>query len=343
MNLKDTLLRLTNTLGGSGKEFAVSYLVRDLVRAYVDKVEIDGFGCVIACKNSNDPEAKTVLLDAHIDQMVMVTTGITEDGFLRFIAQGFDPRQLYGADVLVETRRNGLIPGVVNTVPKAFNAAAVQSTVKVAELTVDIGYPPERVREMVSIGDYIYYANDTIELACDTVCGRAMDDRAGTAILLETARRISTMDVPVNVVFSFTPREETGGPGASLTGYLTKPDMAIAVDGSHAKCYAYSGEGSFDFDAGAIIGFGDHSYPAIAEALIAAAKAKNIPYVTNLIPAHSKTNAGRLEYAGLGIPTGVVEFPMRYAHSSVEIADINNLAMVSNLLTEFLMMGGTKQ
>ena len=72
MNLKDTLLRLTNTLGGSGKEFAVSYLVRDLVRAYVDKVEIDGFGCVIACKNSNDPEAKTVLLDAHIDQMVKI-------------------------------------------------------------------------------------------------------------------------------------------------------------------------------------------------------------------------------------------------------------------------------
>lgn len=343
MELKDTLFRLTDTLGGSGKEFPVCYLITDLIRDTVDEVSINGFGCVLARKNSRRPGARTILLDAHVDQMSMVTVGITDDGFLRLIAQGFDPRQLYGADVLVDTRRNGLLPGVINTVPKVFNALPAQRTVKVSELTVDIGYPPARVREMVSVGDYIYYANETIELACDTVCGRAMDDRAGAAILLETARRLSREELPVNVVYAFDPREETGGPGASLAGYLVKPDQAIAVDGTNAKCYAYTGDGSFDFEAGAIIGYGDHSYPAISNALEALAREKNIPYAINLVPAFSKTNAGRLEYSCLGIPTAVIEFPMRYAHSSVEIAEMKSLAAVSDLLTAYLMTGGAQR
>lgn len=340
MDMKKTLFTLTNTLGGSGNEFAVTELVAALLKDSVDSIEVNDFGCLIARQNSKTPNAQTVLFDAHLDQMAMLTVGVTDDGFIRFIAQGFDPRQLYGADVLIGTRAHGLIPGVVNTVPAAFLEADRQKTVKVADLTIDIGYPPEKVKEMVHVGDYIYYANETIDLACGTVCGRAMDDRAGVAILIETARALEGKELPVNVAYSFTPREETGGPGASLTGYIVKPDVAIAVDGGHAKCYAYAGAGSYSFSTGAIIGLGDHNHRECVEALTAVAKANNIPYALNLTPAFSKTNAGRLEYAGLGIPTAVVEFPMRYAHSSVEIAALENLTVVSELLTKFVLAGG---
>lgn len=343
MDMKKTLFSLTNTLGGSGNEFAVTELVAELMKDASDSMETNDFGCLIARQNSKDPKAKTILFDAHIDQMAMLATGITDDGFVRFIAQGFDPRQLYGADVLIATRAHGLVEGVVNTVPVALNKMDKQKTVPVEKLTIDIGYPPEKVKEMVHIGDYIYYANETMELACGTVCGRAMDDRAGAAILIRMANELKGKELPVNVAYSFTPREETGGPGASLTGYTVKPDAAIAVDGSHAKCYAYAGAGSYSFSGGAIIGLGDHNHREVVEALTAVAKERELPYSVNLTPAFSKTNAGRLEYAGLGIPTAVVEFPMRYAHSSVEVADPENLSTISRLLAEFVLAGGVKE
>ena len=76
-----------------------------------------------------------------------------------------------------------------------------------------------------------------------------------------------------------------------------------------------------------------HIYGALAKA----------PHRLMLVPAFSKTNAGRLEYSCLGISTAVIEFPMRYAHSSVEIAGLKSLAAVSDLLTAYLMTGGAQR
>jgi len=340
MNTKDTLFRLTNEYGGSGDEFRVSSLVCEMVKDLCDKVEVNNFGCVMAWKYSKNPDAKTIMFDAHIDQMAMAVTGITEDGFLRWKCHGFDHRQLYGADVMIDTKNHGMVPGVFNTVPVWQNDTERSKPVKEDDLTIDIGYPPEKVREMVSIGDYIYYGNETFEMVEGNICGRAMDDRAGAAAIIEALREMKDMDLPVNVVMSFTPREETGGPGAHLTGNMAKPDMAIAVDGTHAKCASYAGEGSYEFSAGAVISYGHHSPPEMSKMVQHVAKKYDIPHVVHLNTAHSGTNAGRIEYAALGIPTLVLEFPMRYAHASCEVSNIQNLETVANLIVKVCIEGG---
>lgn len=336
MDIKRILMRLTNLYGGSGNEFAVSEAAAEMLSTYMDEVSIDGFGNVTGVLHNRQSCAPKVLIDAHLDQMSMLVTGITEEGFLRFSTSGFDPRQLYGADLVIKTSRGESFDGLVTTLPKELQSGNPQKTVKPDALYIDTGFSADRVKASISIGDYIYYANETEFLAGDMFCGKAIDDRAGMAIILSALDRIHKKPLPYELYVCFTAREEVGGPGAALCGYRINPDLAIAIDGGQGQCYMESGRGTYPMDAGALIGYGDHSMPVCANKLIETAERHNLPYVKVPIPAHSKTNAGRYQSAAKGLSTAVIEFPMIYAHSSVEMTSLKNLKTVSKLIACFL-------
>ncbi len=336
MDLKDILMTLTNTYGGSGNEFEASRAAAELLKPHMDAVEIDGFGNVTGLRACGRPGAKRVLFDAHIDQMAMKAVNVEESGFVRLSAQGFDPRQIYGADVVIKTHGGETIEGVVTTLPAELQSGDRQATVKIADIAVDTGLPAQEVRRRVSVGDYVYFANETMFLAGDMFCGRAMDDRAGVAAIIDAAARLDGEALAHDFCVSFTAREEVGGPGAALVGWRMKPDLTVAIDGGHGRCYAESGPQTHPMDAGCLIGYGDHSVARYADRLIAVAEKYGIPYVKNLIPAHSKTNAGRFQGAAEGLATAVVEFPMIYAHSSVEMTGCANLRHISELVYRFM-------
>ena len=101
MTLKDKIKTLGNAYGVSGDEFAVAKIAAELLEPYVDRVEIDEFGNVSGYKSCGKPGAKTLMLDAHIDEIGFLVTGITEEGFLRFLGMGVDPRMLPGSTLNV--------------------------------------------------------------------------------------------------------------------------------------------------------------------------------------------------------------------------------------------------
>lgn len=335
MDLKQVLIDFTNVLGASGSEFSASELFEERIKPFADETEKDAFANVCAIKRSGKKDAPLLMLDAHIDQLAMMVSDITEDGFVRFIAPGFDPRQLYGADVTLVTRNAERIPGIVTTIPIELQYERVTKTIPVRELSVDLGLPADRVKKLVAVGDPVYYANETCELADGTLAGRAFDDRAGVAAILYAAEKLKDERLNCDVLYCATAREEVGGPGAAIVAYKYEPLLAVVLDGTHAKCHVYSGADAFEFGDGVIIGMGDHSSPRFARMFAEIARAKEIPHKIQPIPAHSKTNAARIQYAGKGVETVVLSFPMRYAHSPVEMVcekDVENLA---KLLTDF--------
>ena len=92
MTLKDKIMTLGNMYGVSGDEFRVAEAAAELLKPYVDKVEIDKFGNVSGYKFCGKPGAKVLMLDAHIDEIGFMVTGITDEGFLRFVGMGVDQR-----------------------------------------------------------------------------------------------------------------------------------------------------------------------------------------------------------------------------------------------------------
>lgn len=335
MDVKEAIMILTNLYGGSGNEFAVSEAVAEMVKPVADSVVIDGYGNVTALRRGKNPGAKKILFDAHIDQMSMMVTGFTEDGFVRFSASGFDPRQVYGAEVLIITKAGERFEGQVTTVPKELETGDRQKTVAINNLSVDTGMPAAFNREHISAGDYIYFANDTMFLDDAMFCGRAMDDRAAAGAMIDAMYRMKDEALENDTYFCFTSREEVGGPGAALCSYNVQPDLAVAVDGNHGKCYANAGSLTHPMDCGALIGYGDHSNKHHADKFIRIADKYGIKYEKNLIPANSKTNAGRYQYAAEGIATAVIEFPMIYAHSAVEEVMLISMQAVADLIYRF--------
>ena len=90
MELLETIRSLTDVYGVSGDEFGVSAVAAELLKPYVDKVEIDKLGNVIGYRSCGKPGAKKLMLDAHLDQIGFMITQITEEGFCRFIGMGVE-------------------------------------------------------------------------------------------------------------------------------------------------------------------------------------------------------------------------------------------------------------
>ena len=236
MSLADKIKKLTNAYGVSGDEFRISKIAAELMAPYCDRVEIDDFGNVLGYRDCGIPGAKTVMLDAHIDQIGFLITEVTEEGCLRFTTVGgVDQRMLLGSELTVLTKK-GPILGIVAAIPPHLQKDGDdKKSVPIPEMVVDIGMTGEQAKKVVRVGDYMAFANDAMELQGDALCGKAFDDRACLVCLLHTMDLLQGKPLAVNVVVSASTKEETGFQGGISAGFKVQPDYAIAVDVTHAR------------------------------------------------------------------------------------------------------------
>ncbi|MGN1030169.1 MAG: M42 family peptidase, partial [Butyricicoccaceae bacterium] len=167
--MKEILTQLCETDGVTGFEGNASALACELLKPYCDSVEIDSFGSVIgkiACPN---PEAKTIALDAHIDQIGFVVTDVLDNGFVRFASVGgVDPRMLLGAEVMILEQKP--VYGVIACMPPHLMKAGEQDkAVPIHKMVIDTGY--QNARDHVSIGTPIVFAEDMCSLSKDSITG----------------------------------------------------------------------------------------------------------------------------------------------------------------------------
>ena len=86
----------------------MSAIAAELLRPYVDEVDVDGFGNVTGIRRCGIPGAKKVMLDAHLDQIGFLVTEITDEGFLRFMGMGLSLIHIYPACLSASTSQRFL-------------------------------------------------------------------------------------------------------------------------------------------------------------------------------------------------------------------------------------------
>src|SRR4051794_16366432 len=190
MPLDDTLRSLLVAQGPSGYETAPSAAWRAAAERFSDDVATDTMGNLTARIPSGQDGARTLAIVGHIDEIGLIVTHIDDKGRLFFIGVGgWDPQVLVSQRVDVTTR-DGVVPGVIGR--KAIHLFEEDERKKVAELKelyIDVGARDgDEAKALVRVGDGAVIAGEPLELPNDRVVSRALDNRLGAYIALETAR-----------------------------------------------------------------------------------------------------------------------------------------------------------
>lgn len=332
MNLVQTLSDLCQVPAVTGFERAGAESVVSLLAPLVDEVRIDKVGSVIGLRRCGRENARTVLLDAHLDQIGFVVTEVLDGGFLRFApVGGIDPRMLLGGEVDILTDEP--LYGVIScTPPHLLKPGEEDKAVPIHEMLIDTGLLDAKTR--VKVGTPIVFRQKMLQLSGDSITGKCLDDRAGIVSILYALEKLKNVALAVDLAVLISVQEETSSLGAIAGGYALRPDYAIAVDVTHAKSPDAPDE--FEYGGGVAIGLGPNLNTALSKALIRTAKAEGMDYQLEVMEGFTGTNAWDLQIAGTGAATALLSIPLRYMHTPIETIKLSDLESVGDLIYHFL-------
>lgn len=336
MDIFDIVTGLASKDGVSGFESGVLESAEALVAPYCDRVFRDAVGNVVGYKACGVQNAATLMLDAHLDQIGFVVTEVLDGGFLMVQnIGGADPRMLPGCEVVVLSDRP--LRGVfTSTPPHLVPADAKDRQIPDEGLYIDTGYYEANLKKSVKPGTPVRFYQDYAVLNQSSLCGRALDDRAGFAALVWALDMLKGEKPGVNLIILGSVREETGRLGAACAAYTHNPDLALCVDVGHAKTPDAPPDRTFEFGGGPMIGMGPNLHRGITNRLIRCAEKQGIRYQKEVMGGDTGTNASAVQISGNGVPCGLVSIPLRYMHTPVETVSMDDIKSTAELICHFV-------
>ncbi len=324
--------------GISGRENAVRDFIIEKIKGCAE-YSIDPLGNLIVFKKGRKPAKNKVMLDAHMDEVGMMITGVTSDGFLKFTkVGGINSKVIIGRSVKVGSNA---INGVIGIKPVHLVDKDKEDAIPSAdELYIDIGAADKAEAEsVVSLGDEVVFGGDFVEFGEGFIKAKALDDRVGCAILIEIIRG----EIEYDAWFSFSVQEEIGTRGAQTAAFSIAPDYAVVVETTTAADIS----GVKDNDRVCICGKGgtvsfmdrrtiydktlfDRAFELAAE--------KNILCQPKTVVAGGN-DAGAIHKSRGGVKVLTVSVPCRYLHSPscvIKFSDVDeSLKLIKALAEDF--------
>ena len=343
MPLPELLERLLTTPGPSGQEHAVAAVWREAA-APVGEVSSDVLGSswVRVPGTAGGPSLAVV---GHIDQIGVVVTHLGDDGIaaVRPVG-GFNPQVMVGQRVDVLTR-NGPLPGVVvaRVQKQRRGRGEERKAAEYEDLFLDVGAKDgDELKQLVRPGDAALWRGAPLSLAGGRFASRAFDNRIGCYVALESARRLAEQGgAPGDFIAVAAVQEEVGDfAGSRTSAYATEPQVALAVDVTHAtdvRGGEPEDEGKVVLGGGPTISRGPSIHPRVFELLYETAEAEDIPFAVEVSRGTTSTDADALYLSRRGVATGVVSVPLRYMHSPVELADPEDIERAVQLVVAFAL------
>jgi putative aminopeptidase FrvX len=336
--IPDLLRRLLSSPSPSGYELPAATVWREA--ASFGELETDRLGSsIVRVGKAGAPPLVAVV--GHIDEIGLAITHVDEKGFAYLTPiGGWDPQILVGQRLEVQTR-DGAVPGVVGR--KAIHLLKDEQRKKAVELDglhLDIGAADrDEALEMIRIGDPAVIAGEPVALAGERLVSRSMDNRLGSYVALEVARRCSEQGgLTGSVAGVAAVQEEVGLHGAQTSAYQLEPDVAVVVDVTHATDPPGVDEketGSHALGSGPVLSRGSTLSPKVFELLAETAEREDIEYTVEASGRSTRTDADAYQISRAGIATGLASIPLRYMHSPVEMVDLRDVEATIELLVAF--------
>lgn len=324
--------------GPSSFESRPAAVFRDRAEALGLTVRHDAYGSIFAV--AGEHRGPRLLLSGHIDEIGLLISHVDDKGFAWFQGiGGWDAQQLVGQRVRI-AGRNGDVVGLIGKKPiHLMRPDDRRKPSKLEDLWIDVGAKDkDDALEVVAPGDVAVVEQSLIELRNGRLASKAIDDRIGAYAALEAARRVHESGLPCEVVASATVQEEIGGVGAAAAAFGLEPDVAIAIDVTHATDVPgidARAEGEHALGSGPELSVGSYVHRGVFDALRSCAEEAGIPVTIGVAPRRTATDADHLARARAGVPSAVVSIPNRYMHSPNEMIDPEDVEAVIALLVAF--------
>jgi putative aminopeptidase FrvX len=328
MTLAENLEKLSNACGVAGREEEVGALMKKFLKPCVDEVTEDKLGNIIGMKKGKK-NAPKVMLAAHMDEIGLMVKTVSKEGFLQFTKiGGIDDRVLLAQKVIVYTEK-GPLHGIIGSKPPHIQKEDERKRVlSWDELFIDVGAESqEEAKKMgVKIGDPVGFDIKFARIGKNIVIGKAFDDRAACAAMIEVMKRLEKAECTVFAVG--TVQEEVGLRGAITAAYGIYPDVGIAID----VTVAGDTPGVKEVEAPVKLGKGPSlsvadagllTHPKVLRLLTDVAEESKIPYQLEVGLAGS-TDAARISLTREGVPCGVISIPTRYIHSPTSLLSLTD-------------------
>lgn len=330
--MRKLIKQLSDMRGISGFEYRLTDKVAELFEPYADEVRKDALGSVIAVKKCGIENAPKIMIEAHCDEIGLMVTGISDDGFVTFAnVGGVDERMLPSMEVIIHAKRD--VNGIIGI--KSQDISDKSKTVPIRDMAIDTGMTADRVKELVSVGNSITIAQSVGRLGKKQWSGKSLDDRASVAAIITVMKKLAECEIKADVYAVATVQEEVGCRGAKTAAYAIKPDVAIAIDVTHGITPDNS-ENAFEVGSGAIVAVGPNLNPKLTDELVNAAKRYGIKTELEVEGGDTGTDAWEIQIANGAIPTALLSIPLKYMHTSVETLAVSDVKAVAKLIYCFI-------
>lgn len=332
--MKKVLEELCGCTAPSGFEAPAAAAAARLLEPLVDEVKTDRMGNVIGVRRCGRPDAKKLLLDAHLDEIGLLVTGV-EEGFLRFRSVGgVDPRMLPGRELWILTQPP--LPGVVACQPPHLHDGdAENKSIPIADLRIDVGLSQEQAEARIPVGTPVVYRGSCFALGQDQMCGKAMDDRSCFAVLMRAMELLADKELDVDVYVMGSTREEVSGVGATVGTWSVQPDCCVAVDVTHGRTPDGPSDKTFKLGGGPAVGVGPNMTRWMTKRMLDKAREREIPYQQEVMSGHTGTNGWEMQISREGVATSVLSLPLKYMHTPIETLSLSDLEQTAQLLAAF--------
>ena len=335
---------LSNASGPSGFEGPVRAILEREMRSAGLEISTDGLGSIVGVIRG-PADGPRIMLAAHMDEVGAIVRYLTPEGMVKFqLLGGWLDQALLDQRWTIITAK-GPLPAISGL--KSVHVTSQEERSRVTprdDIFLDVGAVSKEEAEALGIrpGDAIVPASSFQEFAHGRYVGKALDDRVGCVMLLETLHRIKEQGIrtPNTIYFVGTVQEEVGLRGAHTAVAEVNPELGISLEAGIAADHP---GGRPDW-AQERLGEGPVIYLADAQMLVnlklrdlfqSVARQNNIPVQTEVTNGGAEDSA-ELQRYGAGRPAVNFAVATRYLHSHNSMIERRDLDQAVSLLLKVL-------
>jgi len=336
LQIKQDLEQLCNAAGVGGQT-AIVEVAKQLLTPYVDKVETDAMGNVLGYRYCDNPNAPTIMLEAHLDEIGFLVTHIDDKGFVYVAAAGGIDRRVLAAQE-VDVYGNDVYRGVFCSVPPHLSGKDNELP-ELGKWGIDVGMTADEAKAHIPVGSRVTFAPHFCAINENIVCSKALDNRAGMAAILHCLRQLNE-SLDMNVAVAFCVQEELGCRGADPATRRIQPDEAIVVDVSFALTPDADPNHCGKMGEGVMIGISPILSNKMTTKLLNLADSNDISSQNEVTGGGTGTDADHITGCLYGVPGALLSIPQRYMHTPIETVDLRDVASVGDLMAAYIHEGG---
>jgi putative aminopeptidase FrvX len=335
------LTKYLNNPSPTGFEAKGQQLWLEYLKPYVDECKLDNYGTAYGIIN---PGKKfKVLIEGHADEISWFVNHIGDDGFINVIRNGGSDHQIAPAKRVNIHTKKGIVKGVFGWPAIHVRSDKDAISPSIENIFIDVGAAnKQEVLDMgIHVGCVMTYEDEFFVLNNRFYGGRAIDNRIGGFCIAEVARLLkeNKVELPYSLYIVNSVQEEVGLHGAQMIAHTIQPNVAIITDVTHdtsTPLMSAKKLGDVRCGKGPSVTYAPSVHNKLLDLIIDTAEANTIPFQREASSRSTGTDTDAFAYANGGIPSALISTPLRYMHTTVEMAHKEDVENVIRLIFETL-------